>query len=79
MISMPANSAQIFRKYASASSVKLAVSVGSTVSLTISIGALKELLALSAKGINKIPTPGKVALWCVSSRSHSPTLARQVS
>lgn len=52
---------QIFRKYARANSVKLAVGLGSTFTLTISIGALKELLALSAKGINKIPTPVKVA------------------
>jgi|HubBroStandDraft_5_1064220.scaffolds.fasta_scaffold34473_2 hypothetical protein len=52
---------QIFRKYARANSVKLAVSIGSTVTLTISIGALKELFALLAKGIDKIPTPVKVA------------------
>lgn len=52
---------QVFRKYARANSVKLAVSIGSTFTVTISVGVLKELLTLSAKGIRRIPIPLKIA------------------
>src|ERR1700722_13276812 len=38
---------QVFRRYARANSVKLAVSIGSTFTLTISAGALKELFTIS--------------------------------
>jgi len=56
---------QVFRKYARANSVKLAVSIGSTFTITISVGALKELLALSIKGIERIPQPLKIA-FCIA-------------
>ena len=52
---------KLFRKYARATSIKLAFSVGSAFTVTISVGVLSELLKLSAKGIRRIPTPVKVA------------------
>jgi hypothetical protein len=52
----------VFRKYVRANSVKLAFTLGSTFSVTISVNVLKELLAVSAKGIRRMPTPLKIAL-----------------
>jgi predicted nucleic acid-binding protein len=52
---------RVLRKHARASSVKLAVSIGSAFTLVISIDVLKELLGLAARGIQRIPTPVKVA------------------
>ena len=46
---------RVLRKHARASSIKLAVSVGSTFTLVISVNVLKELMKLAAKGIQKIP------------------------
>lgn len=51
----------VFRKYARANSVKLAFTLGSTFSVTISVNVLKELLTVSMKGIRRIPTPLKIA------------------
>jgi predicted nucleic acid-binding protein len=51
----------VFRKYARANSVKLAFTLGSTFSVTISVSVLKELLTLSMRGIRRIPTPLKIA------------------
>lgn len=51
---------RVLRKHARASSVKLAVSVGSTFTMVISVNVLKELFRLAAKGIEKIPTPVKI-------------------
>jgi predicted nucleic acid-binding protein len=51
----------VFRKYARANSVKLAFTLGSTFSVTISVNVLKELLTVSMKGIRHIPTPLKIA------------------
>jgi predicted nucleic acid-binding protein len=56
---------QVFRKYARANSVKLAVSIGSTFTLIISVGVLKELFALSVKGVRRIPPPLQIA-FCVA-------------
>ncbi len=52
---------RVFRKYARANSVKLAFSIGSTFTVMISVSVLKELFALSVRGITKIPRPFKVA------------------
>jgi predicted nucleic acid-binding protein len=51
----------VFRKYARANSVKLAFTLGSAFSVTISVNVLKELLTASMKGIRRIPTPLKIA------------------
>lgn len=51
---------RVLRKHARASSIKLAVSVGSSFTLVISVNILKELLGLAARGIRRIPTPVKV-------------------
>jgi predicted nucleic acid-binding protein len=51
----------VFRKYARANSVKLAFTLGSTFSITVSVSVLKELLTVSMKGIRRIPTPLKIA------------------
>jgi len=51
----------VFRKYARANSVKLAFTLGSTLSVTISVNVLKELFTVSARGIQRIPTPLKIA------------------
>lgn len=51
----------VFRKYARANSVKLAFTLGSTFSVTISVNVLKELLTVSMRGIRRIPTPLKIA------------------
>jgi predicted nucleic acid-binding protein len=56
---------QVFRTYARANSVKLAVSIGSTFTLTISISALRELFRLSLKGMRRIPPPLQIA-FCVA-------------
>jgi predicted nucleic acid-binding protein len=52
---------RVLRKHARASSIKLGVSVGSAFTLVISVNVLKELMTLAAKGIQKIPTPVKIA------------------
>lgn len=51
----------VFRKYARANSVKLAFTLGSAFSVTISVSVVKELFSLSVKGIRRIPTPLKIA------------------
>lgn len=51
---------RVLRKHARASSVKLAVSIGSTFTLVISVNVLKGLMKLAAKGIQKIPAPVKI-------------------